>query len=215
MPERAVPHADETMELPIFRELESAWFRTRKPAAGELAEAADASATAQFPKVQADAAGLDRPADVPTGQYPTIASGNGADQQRSSTMAGSAGMGNMHASNDRSAGYTVPAPYAPAWQTVADDGWAAASAAAASANHEVGSEVTGAGLPKRKPMAQLVPGGVDKGGTTLERRTPEGVRGLLSAYHRGVQRGRTHQKDEDSTAGSNPNGRQAGKEHEA
>jgi hypothetical protein len=60
-----------------------------------------------------------------------------------------------------------------------------------------------------------VPGGVDKAATTTQRRTPEGVRGLLSAYHRGVQRGRTQQKDEDSTAGSNPNGRQAGKEHEA
>lgn len=219
MPERAVPHADETMELPIFRELESAWFRTRKPAAGELAEAADASVTAQFPKVQADSPGPARPVDTATGQYPTLDTGNGADQQRSSTMAGSAGMGSMHASNDRpngaSTGYTVPAPYAPAWQTVADDGWAAASAAAASANKDDGSEVTGAGLPKRRPMAQLVPGGVDKGGATLERRTPEGVRGLLSAYHRGVQRGRTQQKDDDSTAGSNPNGRQAGKEHEA
>ena len=47
-----------------------------------------------------------------------------------------------------------------------------------------------AGLPKRTPMAQLVPGGVDKGATTVQRRTPEAVRGLLSAYHRGVQRGR-------------------------
>jgi hypothetical protein len=108
----------------------------------------------------------------------------------------------------------VPAPYAPSWQTIADDGWKAASDAAASVTEEV-SETTGAGLPKRTPMAQLVPGGVDKGGTTLERRTPEGVRGLLSAYHRGVQRGRTQQKDDDSTAGSNPNGRQGGKEHEA
>ncbi|MEV0268930.1 nitrate- and nitrite sensing domain-containing protein [Hamadaea sp. NPDC050747] len=217
MPERQVPPADETMELPIFRELESAWFRTRKPAAGELADAADASATAQFPRITAETA-AGQYATVPateqaTGQYPTVAGGgsrDGAEQQRSSTMAGSAGMG----SNDRPSGYTVPAPYAPSWQTIADDGWKAATAAA-SATNEDASEVTGSGLPKRVPMAQLVPGGVDKGGTTLERRTPEGVRGLLSAYHRGVQRGRTQQKDDDSTAGSHPNGRQGGKEHEA
>ncbi|NUR70984.1 MAG: HAMP domain-containing protein, partial [Hamadaea sp.] len=200
MPERPVPPADETMELPIFRELESAWFRTRKPAAGELADAADASATAQMPRIT-DAAPTGQYATVPaTEQYPTVAGGgswNGAEQQRSSTMAGSAGMG----SNDRPTGYTVPAPYAPSWQTIADDGWKAASAAASATNEDAG-EVTGSGLPKRVPMAQLVPGGVDKGGTTLERRTPEGVRGLLSAYHRGVQRGRTQQKDDDSTAGS-------------
>jgi signal transduction histidine kinase len=215
--ERPMPHADETMELPIFRELESAWFRTRKPAAGELAEAADASATAQFPRVTADGE-PGQYATVPateqaTGQYPTVGGGswNGAEQQRSSTMAGSAGMGSTH--NDRPTGYTVPAPYAPSWQTVADDGWKAASAAATASNDT--GDTTGAGLPKRVPMAQLVPGGVDKGGTTLEKRTPEGVRGLLSAYHRGVQRGRTQQKDDDSTAGSDPNGRQGGKEHEA
>lgn len=57
------------------------------------------------------------------------------------------------------------------------------------------TETTEAGLPKRVPMAQLVPGGVDKGASTTQRRTPEAVRGLLSAYHRGVQRGRTQPKD--------------------
>ena len=51
---------------------------------------------------------------------------------------------------------------------------------------------TKSGLPKRVPQAQLVPGGVQKGGSrTQNRRTPDEVRGLLSAYHRGVQRGRT------------------------
>jgi hypothetical protein len=64
-------------------------------------------------------------------------------------------------------------------------------------------------------MAQLVPGGVDRAGASVQRRTPEAVRGLLSAYHRGVQRGRT--KDHPSNPEETPGGQQssqAGKEHE-
>jgi hypothetical protein len=103
----------------------------------------------------------------------------------------------------------------PGWQTAADDGWRAASALA---DMSV-DETTNAGLPKRTPMAQLVPGGVDKGTNSVQRRTPEGVRGLLSAYHRGVQRGRAQPKDESSTSTQpTPAGQQsaqAGKEHEA
>jgi signal transduction histidine kinase len=233
MSTQPVPYADETMELPIFRELESAWFRTRKPAAGEPAETADASVTAQFPRVQADdpaghyrdtATGQYRTATSAetTGHYPTVGGTStwSAEDQRSSTMAGSAGMTSTQGAGDWSdsgsvtapAGYSPPPAYTPSWQTSADDGWAAATAAASGPEDY---ETTGSGLPKRTPMAQLVPGGIDKAATTTQRRTPEGVRGLLSAYHRGVQRGRTQQKDEDSTAGSNPNGRQAGKEHEA
>jgi hypothetical protein len=234
MAERAVPYADETMELPIFRELESAWFRTRKTATGEPVEEADVSVTAQFPRVGADdsaaqyrdgATGQYRTVSPPeaTGQYPTVGGTDtwDAEDQRSSTMAGTAGMADMYGAGDRPNGgpVTVPAGYAPpaytpSWQTAADEGWAAASALASDPDPEE-METTGSGLPKRTPMAQLVPGGIDKATTTTQRRTPEGVRGLLSAYHRGVQRGRTQQKDEDSTAGSHQNGRQAGKEHEA
>jgi hypothetical protein len=41
-------------------------------------------------------------------------------------------------------------------------------------------------------MERLVPGGVEQPQETVgpQKRNPEGVRGLLSAYHRGVQRGR-------------------------
>jgi hypothetical protein len=81
------------------------------------------------------------------------------------------------------------------WRSVADDGWSAAQAAM---DPQDGG-TTDMGLPRRVPMAQLVPGGVD--GPTAsgqlretpagpDRRTPDSVRGLLSAYHRGVQRGR-------------------------
>ncbi|WP_245601687.1 sensor histidine kinase [Hamadaea tsunoensis] len=222
----AVAYADETMELPIFRELESAWFRTRKPAAGEPAEPVDISETAQFPSVasgDASATGQYRTVSAqsaPTSQYP-VAGGawDDADERRSTTTASST----KPYSDDRAASnptipapYSVPAAYAPSWQTSADDGWAAASAASSAAHDGGMDETTGAGLPKRVPMAQLVPGGIERpgGAATVQRRTPEGVRGLLSAYHRGVQRGRTQQNDE-TPASSTPNGRQSGKEHEA
>jgi hypothetical protein len=96
-----------------------------------------------------------------------------------------------------------PEPASDQWQTAADDGWRAASAAASATP----ADTTQAGLPRRVPMAQLVPGGVDKSAGSVQRRTPEAVRGLLSAYHRGVQRGRSQPKDEDS---SNPESTPAG-----
>ena len=74
------------------------------------------------------------------------------------------------------------------WRTAADEGWVRASRAAEPAN----AGTTRSGLPKRVPQAPLVPGGVAaKGGAEPSRRTPDEVRGLLSAYHRGVQRGRS------------------------
>jgi signal transduction histidine kinase len=85
---------------------------------------------------------------------------------------------------------TVPSPRTSAensWQTSADDGWRRASEAAV----PMPAGTTRSGLPKRVPQAQLVPGGVEPtSGRERSRRTPEEVRGLLSAYHRGVQRGR-------------------------
>ena len=59
---------------------------------------------------------------------------------------------------------------------------------------------TRSGLPKRVPQAQLVPGGVQNEPRTQNRRTPDEVRGLLSAYHRGVQRGRTDGSAEAASA---------------
>jgi hypothetical protein len=93
------------------------------------------------------------------------------------------------------------------WRTAADDGWTAARAAA---QPEVAA-TTDAGLPKRVPMAQLVPGGVEKAPVNTNRRSPEQVRGLLSAYHRGVQRGRTRDGDEaKSPESSSPTGNSHG-----
>jgi hypothetical protein len=187
------------MELPIFRELESAWFNTRRSAMDDDGTstpaygASDLTITAQFPAVGARSNG-----GSPGGSY------GEAPSTRDEMVRAQAGAGRM------SQGESVPSAYRPTWQTAADDGWAAAAALSSNAEPE---ETTMSGLPKRTPMAQLVPGGVDKGTTSVQRRSPEGVRGLLSAYHRGVQRGRTQQQD-DQNPGSTETGGQNGKEHE-
>ncbi|TBL30288.1 hypothetical protein EYA84_22935, partial [Verrucosispora sp. SN26_14.1] len=84
-----------------------------------------------------------------------------------------------------------------AWRTAADDGWTRASKAA----EPTPAGTTRSGLPKRVPQQQLVPGGIEpRSGRERSRRTPDEVRGLLSAYHRGVQRGRTAGASQDSTS---------------
>jgi hypothetical protein len=89
------------------------------------------------------------------------------------------------------------------WQTRADEGWRRASEAAMPSP----AGTTRSGLPKRVPQAQLVPGGVaPSSARERNKRTPEEVRGLLSAYHRGVQRGRTAGDEAaGSVTGPSPN----------
>ncbi|WP_027660325.1 sensor histidine kinase [Salinispora fenicalii] len=90
----------------------------------------------------------------------------------------------------------APAGGGNAWRTVADEGWSRASQAAEPTN----GGTTRSGLPKRVPKAQLVPGGIEPRARERTRRTPDEVRGLLSAYHRGVQRGRAAGSDPNSTS---------------
>jgi hypothetical protein len=198
-----VAYADQTMELPIFRELESAWFRGRENDSTPTLPPDERPVTMPAP-VPAPAAAPDpepepemQVAAAPTESVP-VATG---------TTTGSAAMGSSPSSAGR------PEAPEPAWRSAADEGWMAASAAAAP---EV-AVVTDAGLPKRVPMAQLVPGGVDKTTTSANRRSPEQVRGLLSAYHRGVQRGRTRGDDDKTPESSTTTGNSShgGKEQEA
>jgi hypothetical protein len=192
-------YADETMELPIFRELESAWFTTAKPATTAAPSASlDVDDDTSPVTTQRFSTGEPaRTAGVPE-QEDSPESRNG-DSSRDLDPA------TVGAVSSNGSG-TNP------WHTAADEGWQAARAAA---DAPVETTTT-AGLPKRKPMAQLVPGGVDRAENSTQRRTPEAVRGLLSAYHRGVQRGRT--KEQSTNPDENPGGQQspqAGKEHEA
>jgi signal transduction histidine kinase len=200
---------DETMELPIFRELESAWFRTRRPATPPPGPSSSSAPTSAVPyQAPSSAPPASAPSwDAPSpARYEPAAGGNGT---RSSTVNGTTTGSTM-------VGTPMPAG-GPSWQTSADDGWRAASAA----SDVPVTETTQAGLPKRVPMAQLVPGGVERPAAAAQRRTPEGVRGLLSAYHRGVQRGRSEPKDGDDGPDGNPEPttagpqQQGGKEQEA
>jgi hypothetical protein len=190
-------YADETMELPIFRELESAWFVTARPA--DIAKPAepngvgdDAITSQRYSTAEpARSVGVPHQAVSPESR-----------ELNPATVGAAASTGNMA---------PAAAPSSNPWRTAADEGWEAAQAAA-----EAPVEITTtAGLPKRTPMAQLVPGGVDRGGSSVERRTPEGVRGLLSAYHRGVQRGRTKESTNPEVTPGGQQSSQAGKEHEA
>nr|GID82717.1 hypothetical protein Ade03nite_16410 [Actinoplanes derwentensis] len=98
---------------------------------------------------------------------------------------------------------TVPKPRRAGeerWRTAADDGWHLARAA--SDPKDAGT--TRSGLPVRIPQAQLVPGGVETTPRAQHRRNPDEVRGLLSAYHRGVQRGRTDGVAETAATATQP-----------
>jgi hypothetical protein len=190
--------ADETMELPIFRELESAWFTTGRPA-----------------ETKPSTNGLDEPVSsqrIPTGEPSRSV---GVPQQAVSPESrdrnpATVGVGAANGAASNGAGSNGNVATTP-WETAADQGWQAARAAAEA---PVESTTT-AGLPKRTPMAQLVPGGVDRSDNSVQRRTPEGVRGLLSAYHRGVQRGRTQESTNPEETPGGQQSSQAGKEHEA
>ncbi len=204
---QVMPFADETMELPIFRALESAWF-----AAG------GSSGRSLIPPRQSDVATVDPSLRPPTARdvpQPRAASGGRSTETRpqeyresgvqstaprsnapvsagarsdyyhdttgGSQMAGSAtGSGRGAAENS--------------WHSSADDGWSAAAAA----SEPVDGGTTAGGLPRRVPLAQLVPGSVERAATGSNRRSPDAVRGLLSAYHRGVQRGRQQMTDDSN-----------------
>jgi signal transduction histidine kinase len=80
----------------------------------------------------------------------------------------------------------------PAWTSPADEGWRAAQVVASPA----AGEMTSAGLPRRVPRANLVPGSVtggggqepENGGTPA--RSADAVRSRMTSFQRGVREGR-------------------------
>jgi hypothetical protein len=217
------------MELPIFRELESAWFQTAPPPAPGAPQPPAPGAPQPLAAQAGQAAPTTSPApavqdDDPAATAVTTQRYSTADPARPPTVpqqGGSAAadrladtattIGDPSSSGEAAPSRGTGSP-AGGWRTAADDGWQAARAAAEAAVETT----TTTGLPRRTPMAQLVPGGVERADNSVQRRSPEAVRGLLSAYHRGVQRGRTKENptSPEETPGG-PQSSQAGKEHEA
>ncbi|MGV9771173.1 nitrate- and nitrite sensing domain-containing protein [Streptosporangium sp. NPDC003464] len=79
------------------------------------------------------------------------------------------------------------------WQTAADAGWQAAQAASDPA---LGG-ITSAGLPKRTPKANLVPGAAASAPSSpMPSLSPERVRSRLSSFQQGVRRGRAELNEE-------------------
>jgi hypothetical protein len=78
----------------------------------------------------------------------------------------------------------------PAWTSPADEGWRAAAVVAS----PTAGETTQAGLPKRVPRANLVPGSVGSGGGETEAQAParsaDVVRNRMASFQRGVREGR-------------------------
>ncbi|HET6192019.1 MAG TPA: hypothetical protein VFE59_34045, partial [Trebonia sp.] len=83
------------------------------------------------------------------------------------------------------------APTDGSWNSPADEGWRAAQAAAA----PNADETTTAGLPKRVPRANLVPGSVGSGEAAPETAAPpsrsaDDIRSRMSSFQRGVREAR-------------------------
>ncbi|WP_446216928.1 sensor histidine kinase [Micromonospora sp. IBHARD004] len=194
-----VARSEQPAEAPIFREMEAVWFRSH----GD-------DETTIFTRPRFD----DDPA--PAAQQPVAAASRPPLPTRTPGARASGRASSPPPYTPPSASSAPPAAAAPppvppvsasasappavdpdAWRTAADDGWSRATRAA----EPTTGGTTRSGLPKRVPQAQLVPGGIEpKGGRPQSRRTPDEVRGLLSAYHRGVQRGRTAGADLNSTS---------------
>ncbi|GLZ81020.1 histidine kinase [Actinorhabdospora filicis] len=243
---------DETMEIPIFREVSSAWFTPshidapptvpapREPEPVETAVAPPEPVRMEAPRMEPPRVEPPRVDAVRShGSIAGAVSGRGrvrSDEPGESFFGTAPSVPEVPevptpATRDHydttstrqeesMASEARPSrdnPRADFWgETSADDGWVAARNASSVAD----DRTTGNGLPKRTPMAQLVPGSIevpDEQPMRAQQRDPEGVRGLLSAYHRGVQRGRGGRTVDDDAArrqtGRLTNG--AGKEHDA
>jgi signal transduction histidine kinase len=98
----------------------------------------------------------------------------------------------------------VSATTASDWTSPADAGWEAAEVAHA----PVSAGTTVAGLPRRVPQANLVPGGVS-GGTSpaspAQSRSAAQTRERLASFQRGVREGRAAAQDDETPGGDGDN----------
>jgi signal transduction histidine kinase len=161
-------------ETPIFREV-SAWFRASTPS------------TPTPPRTRPEA-----PAARGRHGHATVTRLPGSPLVTATppATAGAVAVGGRPGAGD------FPAVAAAAFATAADEGWRAA--AAVEEEEEEAAEVTAAGLPKRRPMAHLLPGSAPttpESAEAVRRRDADSVRGRLSSYQRGLQSGRSRVRE--------------------
>jgi signal transduction histidine kinase len=150
-------------DTPIFREL-SAWFRASTPGTGAV-------------RAPEPVNGITRPASAP------VAASTPAPDAARPAASGDATVHRIPTTPVS----PEPAVASAAFASAADEGWQAAAAAGAAQP----AEVTAAGLPRRRPMAQLVPGSAPSAAPSRRPRDADAVRGRLANYQRGLQSGRT------------------------
>jgi signal transduction histidine kinase len=206
---QVMPFADETMELPIFRALESAWFAAGGSSGRSLTAPRPADVATADPSLRGSARDVPQPRAATGGRPAEARPQDIREPDVRTTAPVTAGArsdyyqdtmgGNQMAGSATSSG-RVPDN---SWHSSADDGWSAAAAA----SEPVDGGTTAGGLPRRVPLAQLVPGSVERAATGSNRRSPDAVRGLLSAYHRGVQRGRQQMTDDSNGSPESTSGR--------
>jgi len=204
--------AEERAEAPIYLQMQASWFKAHDgvspedwsmPTAGHAP--APMPATSQIRPLSP--APAPEPVAAPVAAPPAAVAEEPRYERVANNAAPAASGHNsarpVSAGPDNGASQSVPRPRGSAedaWRTAADDGWQRAMAAAEPPD----AGTTRSGLPKRVPQAQLVPGGVQSAARNQNRRSPDEVRGLLSAYHRGVQRGRTAGSAEAASAAPAP-----------
>ncbi|MFD8529270.1 nitrate- and nitrite sensing domain-containing protein [Streptosporangium canum] len=156
--------------LPIFASIESAWFR-RAENTGEHAVAAGEAA-------RHTGSPLTDPLGSEIEEAPTPPDGLPVHEPVHEPVREL-----VH----EPVGEPVEVREAGGWQTPADAGWQAAQAAS---DPTLGG-ITSAGLPKRTPRANLVPGAAASvPSTPMPSLSPERVRSRLSSFQQGVRRGR-------------------------
>ena len=86
---------------------------------------------------------------------------------------------------------------AESWTSPADEGWRAAAVASAPSS----GGLTSAGLPKRVPKANLVPGtaGLEPAAAPVPARSAAATRERFASFQRGVREGRAAKRDDDET----------------
>ncbi|WP_051864256.1 nitrate- and nitrite sensing domain-containing protein [Streptosporangium roseum] len=154
--------------LPIFASIESAWFRRAEDTGEHAVAAGEPARHTGSPLTDPLGSGIEEAPTPPDG-LPV----------REPVQSVHEPVQPVHE--------PVEVREAAGWQTPADAGWQAAQAAS---DPTLGG-ITSAGLPKRTPKANLVPGAAASvPSTPMPSLSPERVRSRLSSFQQGVRRGR-------------------------